>query len=38
MIENFGENNNLNFVKKEIDGNDWYYSKSRDDYESATMT
>ena len=36
MIENFGENNNLNFVKKEIDGNDWYYSKSRDDYESAT--
>ena len=36
VIENFGENNNLNFVKKEIDGNDWYYSKSRDDYESAT--
>ena len=36
MIENFGQNNNLNFVKKEIDGNDWYYSKSRDDYESAT--
>ena len=36
LIENFGENNNLNFVKKEIDGNDWYYSKSRDNYESAT--
>ena len=27
---------NLNFVEKEIDGNNWYYSKSRDDYESAT--
>ena len=36
VIENFGENNNLNFVKKEIDGNNRYYSKSRDDYESAT--
>ena len=36
QIENFGENNNLNFVKTQIDGNDWYYSKSRDDYESAT--
>ena len=36
QIIDFGENNNLNFVMKEIDGNNWYYSKSRDDYESAT--
>ena len=36
LIENFGENNNLNFVKIEIDGNSRYYSRSRDDYESAT--
>ena len=27
---------NFDTVKKEIDGNNRYYSKSRDDYESAT--